>query len=94
VQFVSEPGRNVDTAHIFVSQRSTSSKYLSPLRKTLDVHTTIWLSWPKKAAQVVTDITDNTIREEAPHLGLVDIKVCAVTDIWSGLKLVVRKELG
>jgi hypothetical protein len=93
VQFISRPNRNVDIAHVFVSRRSTLSKHLSQLRETLDVRASIWVSWPKKAAKVPTDITEDTIREVAPPLGFVDIKVCAVTDVWSGLKLVLRKEL-
>ena len=93
VQFISKPSQTVDIAHVFVSRRSTLSKHLSQLRKTLNVHSTIWVSWPKKTAKVPTDITEDTIREVALPLGFVDIKVCAVTDIWSGLKLVVRKEL-
>ena len=52
---------------------------------------TIWVSWPKKASKVETDITEDTIRELALPLGLVDIKVCAVDETWSGLKLVIRK---
>jgi hypothetical protein len=93
MQFISKPGRNVDIAHVFVSQRSILSKYLSQLRESLHVQASIWVSWPKKAAKVPTDITENTIREVALPLGFVDIKVCAVTDVWSGLKLVLRKEL-
>jgi hypothetical protein len=53
----------------------------------------VWVSWPKKASRVATDITEDVIREVALPIGLVDIKVCAVSDVWSGLKLVVRKEL-
>ena len=53
----------------------------------------IWVSWPKKASKVATDITEDVIRAVALPLGLVDIKVCAVDDTWSGLKLVIRKEL-
>jgi hypothetical protein len=93
VQFISRPSRNVDIAHVFVSRRSTLSKHLIQLRETLDVEASIWVSWPKKAANVPTDITEDTIREVALPLGFVDIKVCAVTEIWSGLKLVLRKEL-
>jgi hypothetical protein len=93
VQFISKPSQAVDIAHVFVSRRSTLSKHLSQLRKTLNVRATIWVSWPKKTAKVTTDITEDTVREVALPLGFVDIKVCAVTDIWSGLKLVVRKEL-
>ena len=53
----------------------------------------VWVSWPKKSSKVPTDITEETVRELALPMGLVDMKVCAVDDIWSGLKLVVRKEL-
>jgi len=51
----------------------------------------VWSSWPKKASRVPTDITEDTIREVALPLGFVDIKVCAVSDVWSGLKLVIRR---
>jgi hypothetical protein len=93
LQFMSKPSRNVDIAHVFVSRRSILSKHLSRLRETLDVQASIWVSWPKRTAKVPTDITEDTIREVALPLGFVDIKVCAVTDVWSGLKLVLRKEL-
>lgn len=53
----------------------------------------IWISWPKRASKVATDVTEDVIRRLALSLGLVDVKVCAVDEIWSGLKLVVRKEL-
>jgi hypothetical protein len=53
----------------------------------------IWVSWPKKASKVLTDMTEDVVRAEAFPLGLVDIKVCAVDEVWSGLKLVIRKEL-
>lgn len=53
----------------------------------------VWVSWPKKAAKVATDLSEDTIREVALPLGFVDIKVCAVNEVWSGLKLVVMKEL-
>ena len=53
----------------------------------------VWVSWPKKSSKVPTDITEDTVREVALPLGFVDVKVCAVDDVWSGLKLVVRKEL-
>jgi len=93
VQFLSKASRKVDIAHVFVSRRGALSKRLSQLREALDVQASIWVSWPKKTSKVPTDITEDTIREVALPLGFVDIKVCAVTDIWSGLKLVVRKEL-
>jgi len=93
VQFIRKSSRSVDIAHVFVSRRSILSKHLSQLRQTLDVRASIWVSWPKKTAKVPTDVTENTIREVALPLGFVDVKVCAVTDVWSGLKLVLRKEL-
>ena len=62
-------------------------------RSKLKPEAAIWVSWPKKSAKVPTDITEDVIREVALPLGFVDVKVCAVTDVWSGLKLVLRKEL-
>jgi hypothetical protein len=53
----------------------------------------LWVSWPKQAAKVLTDITEDVVREAALPTGLVDVKVCAIDPIWSGLKLVIRKEL-
>ncbi len=53
----------------------------------------VWVSWPKKAARVTTDLTEDAVRDVALPLGLVDVKVCAIDDVWSGLKLVVRREL-
>lgn len=93
VQFVSQPDSKVDVAHAFVTQREELAKILSVLRKTLKPDAALWISWPKKSAKVPTTITEDTIRELALPLGFVDIKVCAVTEVWSGLKLVVRKEL-
>ena len=61
--------------------------------RALNPHVPVWVSWPKKASKVPTSITEDVIREVALPLGYVDIKVCAVSDVWSGLKLVVRKEL-
>ncbi len=66
-------------------------KRLTALRKTLEPTGFVWVSWPKQASKVETDITDHTVREVALPMGFVDIKVCAVSDVWSGLKLVIRK---
>jgi hypothetical protein len=63
------------------------------LRAALRSDAAVWVSWPKKAARVATDITEDTVRALALPLGFVDVKVCAVTEVWSGLKLVLRKEL-
>jgi len=82
-----------DIVHIFSTQRAELKNHLDSLRHSVKSSCAIWVSWPKKASKVSTDITDNTIRELALPLGLVDIKVCAVSEVWSGLKLVIRKEL-
>jgi hypothetical protein len=92
VRFVSRPSRTVDMAHVFVTQRSVLQKHLNRLRDILKTDVPIWISWPKKSSKVATDITEDSIRDVALPLGFVDIKVCAVSEIWSGLKIVVRKE--
>nr|WP_295078723.1 DUF3052 domain-containing protein [uncultured Roseateles sp.] len=93
VVFVAQADSTVDIAHAFVTQREDLAKVLSLLRKSLKPDAALWISWPKKSAKVPTTITEDTIRELALPLGFVDIKVCAVTEVWSGLKLVLRKEL-
>ena len=84
---------DTDIVHIFSSRRAELAKALKTYREKLKPTAVVWVSWPKKAAKLQTDITEDTVSELALPLGFVDIKVCAVTDIWSGLKLVVRKEL-
>jgi hypothetical protein len=81
----------VEAAHVFVVRKAEMAKHLRSLRKSLEPAGFVWVSWPKKASKVATDITEDTIREVALPLGFVDIKVCAVSDVWSGLKLVIRK---
>ena len=93
VKLATRPGLLVNIAHVFATQKTDLAKQLSLLRQKLNSEATIWVSWPKQASKVPTTITEGTIRELAFPLGLVDIKVCAVTEVWSGLKLVVRKEL-
>jgi hypothetical protein len=93
VTFVSKPSNTTDVAHMFTSQRVELEKTLRSLRKTLKPDAAIWVSWPKKASKLPTDITEDVIREVALPMGFVDIKVCAIDDTWSGLKLVVRREL-
>jgi hypothetical protein len=85
------PRPALDMAHIFVIRRRDLAKELSRLRKLLAPAGILWVSWPKKTAKLKTDVTEDTIREEALPLGLVDVKVCAVDETWSGLKLVIRK---
>ena len=91
--FVAGPEERPDAAHIFVTERSAMEAKLATLRDTMARDGHIWVSWPKKASKVPTDITEDTIREVCLPLGLVDTKVCAVDEVWSGLKLVIRKEL-
>jgi hypothetical protein len=93
VQFTSAANSATDIVHVFATRRAPLARALKGLRKKLAPDASIWVSWPKQASKVPTDITENAIREVALPLGFVDIKVCAVTDTWSGLKLVVRKEL-
>lgn len=93
VEFEHAAGPQVDIAHIFVNERLELDRQLAALRATMRDDAAVWVSWPKKAAKVATDITEDTIRELALPRGYVDIKVCAVSEVWSALKLVVRKAL-
>lgn len=82
-----------DVIHAFTKSRAELATGLKKLRKHLNPDGMIWISWPKKAAKVPTDVTEDVVRAEALKLDLVDVKVAAVSDIWSGLKLVVRVHL-
>jgi hypothetical protein len=82
-----------DLVHVFVTQRDELARHLAKLRRKLRDDAALWVSWPKKTSKVATTVTVDVIRELALPLGFVDIKVCAVSEVWSGLKLVVRKEL-
>jgi hypothetical protein len=86
------PAAPIDCAHIFVTERAELDAKLQQLMPLLASSGFIWASWPKKASKVPTDITEDTIRAVALPIGLVDVKVCAVDETWSGLKLVIRKE--
>ena len=81
-----------DIAHIFATSSAALARKLPALMKMIAPDGAVWVSWPKKAAKVKTDITEDVIRDVALPMGLVDVKVCAVNDVWSGLKLVIRKE--
>lgn len=81
----------IEAAHLFVTEAAFMGAMLSNLRNELQQHGFVWVSWPKKSSKVPTDITEDTIREIALPMGFVDIKVCAVSEVWSGLKLVIRK---
>lgn len=77
--------------HLFATSKAELDRELKAVRGKLSQQGMVWVSWPKKSSKVETDIGDNVIRELALPLGFVDIKVCAVDEIWSGLKLVIRK---
>ena len=79
--------------HLFTVHRAELEQVLTAARHRIAPDGMIWISWPKKSANVPTDITEEGIREVCLPIGYVDIKVCAVTDIWSGLKLVIRRAL-
>ena len=81
-----------DIVHIFSTEKARLTRLLRASLEKIRPDATIWVSWPKKSSKVPTDITEDTIREVALPMGLVDIKVCAVDEVWSGLKLVLRKE--
>ncbi len=80
-------------AHVFVTEREELETLLARLRHLLAPDGMIWVSWPKKASKVPTTVTEDVVREICLPMGLVDVKVCAVNEVWSGLKLVIRKEL-
>ena len=91
VRFERRASAGVDLAQLFVTRREDLARHLRALRKTLRPDTVLWISWPKRSSGVATTITEDVVRELALPLGFVDIKVCAVDEVWSGLKLVVRR---
>ena len=83
---------NIDIWHCFANSRAELARELPRARNDISQDGMIWVSWPKKASKMATDVTEDVVRENALPLGLVDVKVCAVDEVWSGLKLVIRKE--
>jgi hypothetical protein len=92
IDSLQQPDPPVDLAHIFVTSCAALDCELRMLLPLIARDGAIWVSWPKKASKVPTDITEDVIRALALPLHLVDVKVCAVDGTWSGLKLVIRKE--
>ena len=84
--------KGTDMVHIFATSKNRLSESLQLCVKQMARDAVIWVSWPKKSSQMRSDVSENVIREIALPLGLVDIKVCAIDETWSGLKLVIRKE--
>lgn len=93
VRIVSRLTKVVDIAHVFTDRRARLKRALISIRARMKPNAAIWVSWPKKSSKVPSDLSEDGIREIALPMGLVDIKVCAVDDVWSGLKLVIRQEL-
>ena len=91
LQNLDQPQPPIDAAHVFVTERGALEAKLHDLKPLLGHSGFIWVSWPKKASKVPTDITEDTIREVCLPMGLVDVKVCAIDATWSGLKLMRRK---
>lgn len=93
IHWLSRLPKQVEAAHLFVIRAAHLAKELARLRRSVADNGMVWVSWPKRASGQATDITEDTVRALALPLGFVDVKVCAVDAVWSGLKLVVRKEL-
>lgn len=87
------PMRPLDVIHLFTTRRRVLEDGLQDLMNSIAPDGVIWVSWPKKASKVTTDVTEDVVRELALPIGLVDVKVCAIDEVWSGLKLMVRREL-
>jgi len=93
VESAERPSKGIGFVHLFTDSKSALKAKLQRLRKLIASDGMIWVSWPKKSSGVQTDVTEDVVREIALPIGLVDIKVCAVDQTWSGLKLMIRKEL-
>ncbi len=91
VQWLRTAKPGIRFVHVFCREQAVLQQKLSRFRRELAPDGILWISWPKKASGQQTDITENIVRECALPLGFVDVKVCAIDDTWSGLKLMVRK---
>ena len=87
---VKAPASGLYFIHLFTTKRADLERRFGALQKALAPAGMLWVSWPKKASGVATDVTEDVVREVALARGLVDVKVCAIDDVWSGLKLVRR----
>jgi Protein of unknown function (DUF3052) len=93
VEFMGRVNELTDIVHVFCERRAELEAELAELRASIRSDAAIWLSWPKKSSKRASDITEDTIRELALPMGFVDVKVCSVSEVWSGMKVVIRKEL-
>jgi hypothetical protein len=89
--FVDAPGMELDFVHLFARERGELEEHLRRFRDAIAQNGMIWVSWPKRASRVQTELTEDVVREIGLSAGLVDVKVCAVDETWSGLKFVIRK---
>jgi hypothetical protein len=87
---VTRPAPGLNYIHVFTTREADLQRRLEQLVPKLAKNGTLWISWPKKSAGVATDVTEDVIRKHALRAGVVDVKVCAVDETWSGLKLVYR----
>ena len=92
VKILRRLSNELDMIHLFTTSRAELAANIETFMERIKQDGMIWVSWPKKASKVPTDVTEDVIRELILPLGLVDVKVCAVDATWSGLKLVIRKE--
>ena len=90
VEVVELPAQKLDFIHLFTQSRAELDAQFPKLKAALAPAGTLWISWPKKAAKVETDLDDNIVRETGLAIGLVDVKVAAIDAVWSGLKFVYR----
>ena len=88
-----DPNSGIDAAHIFVTTAGALNNKLAMLRRQIEIDGQVWVSWPKKASGVETEIAQAEVQQAGLAIGFVDIKKCAVDETWSGLKFVIRKEL-
>ncbi|MEC7263564.1 MAG: DUF3052 domain-containing protein [Bacteroidota bacterium] len=89
LEWINDPDLKKDLIHYFSDSRNQLEEDINKLRQEIGQHGTIWISWPKKTSKIPTDLDGNIVREIGLSNGLVDIKVCAVSEIWSGLKFVI-----
>ena len=93
VRFTRRLSSDVDVIHVFATRESVLASLIPRIRHVMKPDAALWVSWPKQASKVKTDVTQDVVRAIALPTGLVDVKVCAVDDVWSGLKLVIRRAL-
>ena len=92
VRFTNIAQNGATFVHLFVTARKDLEKQLKRLRNVVASDGVVWTSWPKKSSGILSEVTEDVIREIALPLGMVDVKVCAIDETWSGLKLMIRRE--